>query len=73
MGEPERAPGGSTSRSEPELSASDRAGRPATTADAGDSGPTRTESFNSACLVLPDGPGPYLGGVVIHEAFGLTT
>lgn len=71
MGEPERTPGGSTGRSEQELSASDRAGRPATTADTGHSGPMRTESHNSACLVLPDGPGPYPGVVVVHEAFGL--
>ena len=71
MGEPERAPGGSTGRSEQELSASDRVGVPAATADTGHSGPMRTVTLSSACLVLPDGPGLYPGVVVVHEAFGL--
>ena len=31
----------------------------------------RTESLNSEYLVLSDGPGPYPGVVVVHEAFGL--
>jgi carboxymethylenebutenolidase len=31
----------------------------------------RTESLDSAYLALPDGPAPYPGVVVIHEAFGL--
>ena len=44
MGEPERAPRGSIGGSKQELSALDRAGRPATTADAGHSGPMRTVS-----------------------------
>jgi carboxymethylenebutenolidase len=31
----------------------------------------RTESFGTAYLALPDGPGPHPGVVVVHEAFGL--
>jgi carboxymethylenebutenolidase len=31
----------------------------------------RTESRDSSYLVLPDGPRPYPGVVVVHEAFGL--
>ncbi|MEV0804047.1 dienelactone hydrolase family protein [Kribbella sp. NPDC050281] len=31
----------------------------------------RTETLDAAWLALPDGPGPYPGVVVIHEAFGL--
>jgi carboxymethylenebutenolidase len=71
MGEHETAPGSSTDRSAQKLSEPDRASRPAATAHAGHAEPTRAESLDNAFLVLPDGPGPHPGVVVVHEAFGL--
>jgi dienelactone hydrolase len=70
MGEPEKAPGSSTDESGQKLTEPDQAGRPATTAH-DHAGRMRTETVNGAYLVLPVGPGPHPGVVVVHEASGL--
>jgi carboxymethylenebutenolidase len=40
-------------------------------APAGETEAMRTESLGTSYLALPDGPAPYPGVVVVHEASGL--
>jgi alpha-beta hydrolase superfamily lysophospholipase len=48
-----------------------RAGSPVYRTPASETGITRTQSLDRSYLALPDGPGPFPGVVVVHEASGL--
>ena len=48
-----------------------RAGDRAGPGTEGETGIMRTESLGRSYLVLPDGPGPLPGVVVVHQASGL--